>query len=234
MRKGSLILCASLAQGSSHYEKPPCQTDEKQVQVQGLSGDMCSPACTTGSCPTDVVSGVTASPTCALQDTSGNKYCALICSADSDCDSAGGASCQSIQGTGICTYPTSAAPSNSVSVITTLATAHYEKPPCQTDEKQVQVQGLSGDMCSPACTTGSCPTDVVSGVTASPTCALQDTSGNKYCALICSADSDCDAAGGASCQTIQGTGICTYPTAGTMTARILATLASSSHESVLV
>ena len=29
-------------------------------------------------------------------------------------------------------------------------------------------------------------------------------------------------------------GICTYPTAGTMTARILATLASSSHESVLV
>merc|ERR1712194_805659 len=61
-----------------------------------------------------------------------------------------------------------------------LATAHYEKPPCQTDEKQVQVQGLSGDMCSPACTTGSCPTDVVSGVTASPTCALQDTSGNKY------------------------------------------------------
>merc|ERR1719291_1379104 len=233
MKASSFVLCASFASGS-HYEKPPCQSDEKAVQVQGVSGDMCSPSCTSGSCPTDVVSGVTAKPTCALKDTSGDKYCALICSADSECDKAGGASCQKIQGVGICTYPASKnvlpAP---VTIITKPATAHYEKPPCQSDEKAVQVQGLSGDMCSPACTSGSCPTDVVSGVSAKPTCALQDTSGNKYCALICSADSDCDSVGGASCQKIQGTGICTYPTSAAFSGRrVIAAL--SGTEALLV
>merc|ERR1712232_719036 len=171
------------------------------------------PACTSGPCPTDVVPGVTATPTRVFKDTSGDGYCALSCSKDSECDSAGGASCQVFLGVGFCMYPK---PKNvllaQVTIVTELTTPRYEKPPCQSDEKTVQVQGVSGDMCSPACTSGSCPTDIVSGATAKPTCALQDTSGNKYCALICFADSDCDIAGGASCQKIQGVGICTYPT----------------------
>jgi len=64
-----------------------------------------------------------------------------------------------------------------------------------------------------------CPSDVPAGVTAAPQCALQDTSSDKYCALICSptaiikdqklADAAC---GGTnlSCKPIQTVGICTY------------------------
>jgi hypothetical protein len=92
---------------SAHYEDPKpngCQSDEQAIQIQGVSGDFCTPKCdASGSCPTDVPSGVTAAPTCALQDQSGNKYCALICS-PSENDSCGTATCKSIQGTGICTY----------------------------------------------------------------------------------------------------------------------------------
>ena len=65
--------------GQAHYGAPPCRSDEKAVQVQGVSGDFCSPSCTSGSCPTDVPSGVTAKPACILQDTAGDKYCALQC-----------------------------------------------------------------------------------------------------------------------------------------------------------
>ena len=83
------------------------------MSVQGIDGSFCSPACdSSGSCPSDVPSGVTAQPTCALKDQSGNQECALICSpslpirdqkaADAQCGS--NASCKSIQGTGICTY----------------------------------------------------------------------------------------------------------------------------------
>lgn len=93
---------------SSHYEKPPCQSDEVNVEVQGVSGDLCAPSCTQGQCPTDVPSGVSARPQCVLQDSSRSKYCALVCSSDGDCDTAGGASCQILQNFGLCTYPESA------------------------------------------------------------------------------------------------------------------------------
>merc|ERR1711907_620964 len=68
---------------STHYEDPNpngCLSDEISIQIQGVSGDVCTPRCTDNSCPQDVPAGVTATPNCALQDSSGNKYCALICS----------------------------------------------------------------------------------------------------------------------------------------------------------
>ena len=80
--------------------------------------------------------------------------------------------------------------------------------------------GVPGAVCAPSCTSAPCPTDVPDGVLAFPTCALQNPSnGDKYCALICSPsqnvlrggkmvnDAQC---GGATCQPVQGTGICTY------------------------
>merc|ERR1712000_336751 len=71
--------------GAPHYEKPPCPT---------------------GDCPQDVPDGVTAEPTCALQDTSGNKYCALLCQSDDMCGSDESAECAYPQagGPGICVY----------------------------------------------------------------------------------------------------------------------------------
>eukprot|EP00656_Telonema_subtile_P050264 TRINITY_DN646_c0_g1_i6.p1 TRINITY_DN646_c0_g1~~TRINITY_DN646_c0_g1_i6.p1 ORF type:complete len:133 (-),score=32.71 TRINITY_DN646_c0_g1_i6:267-665(-) len=95
---------------TSHYEDPKpngCQSDEQAIQIQGIAGDFCTPKCTgilKTKCPTDVPSGVTAAPTCALKDTSGNKYCALICTPGADDGACGTATCKSIQGTGICTY----------------------------------------------------------------------------------------------------------------------------------
>merc|ERR1712072_817134 len=103
-----------VAANPTHYGDPKdgCEADEQSVQVQGVSGDFCSPPCKSNECPTDIPSGVTATPTCALQTTGGQKYCALICSpsnlrsngANGEC---GAGSCQAVQGTGLCTYPTS-------------------------------------------------------------------------------------------------------------------------------
>ena len=94
----------------THYGDPKtgCESDEQAVQVQGLSGDFCSPACKSGSCPTDVPSGDTAKPQCALQTPTGDKYCALICepsalSANGANGECGTGTCQSIQGVGLCT-----------------------------------------------------------------------------------------------------------------------------------
>merc|ERR1719271_381994 len=102
-------------------------------------------------------------------------------------------------------------------------TSHYEDPKpngCQADEQAIQIQGVKGDFCTPKCTgilKTKCPTDVPAGATAKPQCALKDTSGNKYCALICSPSTDeaslraGDAAcGKATCKAIQGVGLCTY------------------------
>merc|ERR1712146_428014 len=95
--------------------KNGCQSDEIQIQVQGVDGDFCAPSCFPifKKCPTDVPTGVTAQPQCALQEQGSNKhYCALICSptgviedqkaADAQCGT--GATCKSIQSVGICTY----------------------------------------------------------------------------------------------------------------------------------
>jgi len=97
----------ALNANASHYEDPKpngCQTGELAIQIQGVAGDFCSPKCAGTTCPSDVPAGVTATPQCALQDQSGNKYCALICSPSASADTCGKATCKSIQGTGICTY----------------------------------------------------------------------------------------------------------------------------------
>jgi len=90
---------------TSHYEKPPCQSDEVEAQIQGASGVLCAPHCDNSACPTDVPEGATAHPMCALQDSSSaSKYCALMCLTDSMCGS--GASCAKIAGLfGVCVYP---------------------------------------------------------------------------------------------------------------------------------
>jgi len=90
---------------------------------------------------------------------------------------------------------------------------HYGDPSagCMADEKSVQITGVAGDVCTPACAGTTCPTDVPTGVTATPICALQDTAGNKYCILECTPSQKNDAqCGTASCKAVQGVGICTY------------------------
>jgi len=101
-------LLAESQDNTTHYEDPKsgCQADELAVQITGVDGDFCSPKCTTTACPTDVPTGVTATPQCALSSASStDKYCALICQPGANDDQCGtNASCKSIQGVGICTY----------------------------------------------------------------------------------------------------------------------------------
>jgi len=102
---------------STHYEDPKngCMSDESEISIQGVTGDFCAPKCGLfKKCPTDVPTGVTAAPQCALSDSATKqKYCALICSptafiadqkaADAQCGT--NASCKSVQaGIGLCTY----------------------------------------------------------------------------------------------------------------------------------
>jgi len=93
--------------GAGPYEDPKpngCASDEVDIQIQGVTGDFCTPACSASdACP--AFSG-SATPQCALQDASTHKtYCALICNPSANDDACGAnASCKSIQGTGICTY----------------------------------------------------------------------------------------------------------------------------------
>lgn len=104
--------------GTTHYGDPEkgCESDEMAFRIDGIKGDVCVPKCTGTTCPTDKPAGVTASPQCALQSSSGDKYCVLICSpsaealsfpvfkraADAQCGT--NASCKAIQSVGICTY----------------------------------------------------------------------------------------------------------------------------------
>lgn len=105
--------------GSTHYGDPntgACMSDEVNITITGITGAVCSPECTgfiiKTKCPSDVPTGVTATPTCALEDSaSDKKYCALICSQDlhitkAEDDTCGKASCKTVPsaGVGICTY----------------------------------------------------------------------------------------------------------------------------------
>merc|ERR1712232_394329 len=98
---------------TTHYEKPPCQSDEVAAQIQGADGSVCAAHCDTTACPTDVPPGTTAKPKCMLQDSSsGSKYCALSCfmggcPTDAKCAMIGGV-------TGICVYPTSSATNHKI------------------------------------------------------------------------------------------------------------------------
>lgn len=104
-------------------------------------------------------------------------------------------------------------------------TTHYSDPfqtGCLDDEVVIQIEGVSGEACAPSCSLFSpCPTDMPSGVTGTPECALEDAiSGSQYCCVICSATAtEADLKAGdeicgdnASCKDIAGTGICTFDT----------------------
>ena len=74
--------------------------------------------------------------------------------------------------------------------------------------------------CIPQCTpSGGCPTDKPPGVTATPSCVLTTQSGDKYCALTCTASAsnasvpatlDAQCGKRASCKAATKGGLCTY------------------------
>ena len=92
---------------------------------------------------------------------------------------------------------------------------HYEDPNaggCMSDEVAVQIQGVKGSFCSPACGfLKPCTKDIPAGTNAQPKCALE-TQGAKRptrCALLCQSGTKCPAK--ASCKMVQGAvGLCTY------------------------
>jgi len=96
---------------------------------------------------------------------------------------------------------------------------HYEDPKngCGSDEQAIKVQGVSGDFCSPKCQGTTCPTDAPSASDAKAQCALKSPTGDQFCALLCTPGSNAACPEGATCQPIQGVGLCTYPSAGIKT-----------------
>ena len=119
---GNILMTDATTDLASHYGPPAngCEPDEMKFQISGVPGDICAPKCTDGPCPTDMPDGVTAAPTCALKNpATGDKYCVLLCSpsttttavttwlragvaaGDGQC---GEATCQPVQGAGVCTY----------------------------------------------------------------------------------------------------------------------------------
>lgn len=93
----------------THYEQPPCQSDEVQGEVQGAAGYLCAPKCDEASynCAMDMPPGASAQPQCMLQDIDRNAYCGLLCQVDAQCPS--GARCKNIKQVevGLCMYPIS-------------------------------------------------------------------------------------------------------------------------------
>lgn len=82
--------------GQAHYDDPwnGCRSDEVNISATGIPGDWCAPSCTYNACPTDQPDGMSADPECALSDTQGNKYCALICDPNYDeCGECAGPRC---------------------------------------------------------------------------------------------------------------------------------------------
>ena len=108
----SIVITLQLATALAHYGDPNthgCESDELKIQIQGIPGNLCSPECdASGSCPTDVPAGATATPECALSASTGEQYCALICdptveASDTQCGE--NASCKpGSASSGICTY----------------------------------------------------------------------------------------------------------------------------------
>jgi len=91
----------------THYGDPAggCMSDEMNVTIDGITGDLCSPQCdASGNCPTDLPPNVTVPGQCVLEmpGNSNPTYCALIC--DPTQKQCGTATCQPIQGVGVCTY----------------------------------------------------------------------------------------------------------------------------------
>lgn len=102
-----------------------------------------------------------------------------------------------------------------------LVMARYGQPPCGPDEVQGEVQGASGNICSPRCDVNSynCPMDMPYGSTAQPQCMLKDVDQAAFCALLCQVDSQCPS--GARCRQLKQVevGTCLYPVSFTDWAR---------------
>ena len=114
-----LTLVPTVFQAMMHYGNPArgCRSDEVSGSIQGANGDCCLPRATNNVCPTDVPQGTTAKPFAVVQDQSGNRYCALICSGMATGTCPSGASCMhpssgsyglNLQASvGLCLYPLS-------------------------------------------------------------------------------------------------------------------------------
>jgi photosystem II stability/assembly factor-like uncharacterized protein len=84
MLRTTLAIVALSAPASAHYEdpnkRPGCAADEQKASITGIPGNLCIPPCDkNGTCPTDMPTGVTATPKCVLHDQAGDNYCALVC-----------------------------------------------------------------------------------------------------------------------------------------------------------
>jgi photosystem II stability/assembly factor-like uncharacterized protein len=120
-----LLLCTVFLQSVlAHYGDPykhGCEKDEVAAQINGIAGKLCIPPCNSdGSCPTDVPSGVTATPKCVLKSSTGSQYCALVCTPaaplafqpqDAQCGTH--ASCKKATSNGLCTYDDAPLPPSS-------------------------------------------------------------------------------------------------------------------------
>ncbi len=89
------------------YEDPyttTCAANELNVTLEGVPGAFCSPPCTaSGTCPAGGSGSVQAECALEVNGASTPTYCALICTpGQAGCPK--GATCQAIQGVGICTY----------------------------------------------------------------------------------------------------------------------------------
>jgi len=95
---------------SDDYEDPgasgTCHTGETALQITGVTGSFCSPSCSASSpCP-GAPAGAAAQGQCVLDKPPSKtpSNCALICKPGAAGQCPAKATCQSIQGTGICTY----------------------------------------------------------------------------------------------------------------------------------
>jgi len=96
---------------------------------------------------------------------------------------------------------------------TALKLGDYEDPyttKCAANELNVTLEGVPGAFCSPPCTaSGTCPAGGSGSVQAECALEVNGASTPTYCALICTpGQAGCPK--GATCQAIQGVGVCTY------------------------
>jgi len=99
-----MLLLPRLAHGL--YGAPPCDSDEVQGEVQGVSGTMCSPHCSSVGYACPASTGM-AQATCMLQDVDHSSFCGLFCDSDGECP--GGSQCMRVEQlqVSLCLHPSS-------------------------------------------------------------------------------------------------------------------------------
>lgn len=221
-------------QDSAHYGNPfdgSCLTDEKNLTFSDGSA-ICGAKCKAFKCPKDTPKDMQkAHPDCYHSEGLA-EYCIPRCNAASDCGLPSDSVACNSKGECVYTGPSSSTPSPapakpgpspskpspstpSPSSPAPAKQTHYGDPydtSCLSDELNVTITGVTGAFCSPSCKGTACPTDVPTGVSAKPTCALepQGSSQPTQCALICAGNDDCGEK--ASCKSVSGSTakLCTY------------------------